>query len=89
MALDRDIGTAVLWLTYDTINESMRSTAAKRTNSNGHQFVSINLKTEAEAAGFTGQLLTGRVDLHPSAASHQLIADKIMRDVIPGQGPAD
>ena len=77
----KDIDVAVLWLTYRLVNESMLVTSEKHVLNQGFRFIHIHMDSIAEENGVEGPFMTPGRGKHPNVVGHELIADKIIREV--------
>lgn len=76
---------AVIFLTFDQLNESMRINSAKHANNQGFTFLSVNLVERAKELGYEGGLLTGKIDAHPNELAHKVIAETIYQELFSKQ----
>lgn len=77
----RDTEVAVIWLSFEKLNESMKSNSARHANNQGFTFTSVNLTERTEELGYEGGLLTGKIDRHPNELAHRVIAETLYNEL--------
>jgi hypothetical protein len=81
----RNTEVAVIWLSFEQLNASMKRNSARHANDQGFRFISVNLIERAEELGYEGGLLTGKIDGHPNELAHRVIAETLHKELFSKQ----